>query len=96
MVPTGQEETARRSEAEVRAWEEARRRSEAKAMPHQLEGYKLAEQSQSRFRPWTWAMLVAGIAGALAVTGPRRHGRSRRFVVDRRDEVDDDLSGLRA
>jgi Family of unknown function (DUF6785)/Domain of unknown function (DUF6784) len=35
-------------------------------MPHQLEGFKLAEQSRTPMRPWTWAIMLAGIAGAFA------------------------------
>jgi hypothetical protein len=35
-------------------------------MPHQLEGFKLAEQSRSAQRPWFWALLLASAFGALA------------------------------
>jgi hypothetical protein len=35
-------------------------------MPHQLEGFKLAEQSRSAMRPWFWALLLAGVVGSLA------------------------------
>jgi hypothetical protein len=35
-------------------------------MPHQLEGFKLAEQSRSAQRPWFWALMLAGVVGALA------------------------------
>jgi hypothetical protein len=35
-------------------------------MPHQLEGFKLAEQSRSAQRPWFWALMIAGVVGALA------------------------------
>lgn len=35
-------------------------------MPHQLEGFKLAEQSQASYRHWFWAMLVAGVFGIVA------------------------------
>jgi hypothetical protein len=35
-------------------------------MPHQLEAFKLAEQSRSSQRQWFWALLIAGAFGALA------------------------------
>lgn len=35
-------------------------------MPHQLEGFKLAEQSRSEYRKWFWGMAVIGFIGALA------------------------------
>src|SRR5439155_3959627 len=35
-------------------------------MPHQLEGFKLAEQCGGRYRSWFWMMLAAGILGSLA------------------------------
>jgi hypothetical protein len=35
-------------------------------MPHQLEAFKLAEQSRSAQRPWFWALLLASGFGALA------------------------------
>lgn len=35
-------------------------------MPHQLEGYKLAERAGSGSRRLTWAMLLAAVAGILA------------------------------
>src|SRR5438445_9170146 len=35
-------------------------------MPHQLEGFKLAEQSRSAQRQWFWALLIAVAFGALA------------------------------
>jgi hypothetical protein len=38
----------------------------AHPMPHQLEGFKLAEQSRSALRPWFWALLLAGVVGTIA------------------------------
>lgn len=35
-------------------------------MPHQLEGFKLAEQCHSRYQPWFWTIWVTGILGSLA------------------------------
>jgi hypothetical protein len=35
-------------------------------MPHQLEGFKLAEQSGGEYRKWFWWMLLVGVVGALA------------------------------
>jgi hypothetical protein len=35
-------------------------------MPHQLEAFKLAEQSRSHARPWFIVLVVAAVAGALA------------------------------
>ncbi len=35
-------------------------------MPHQLEGFKLAEVAGSAYRPWFWVIWAAGIVGALA------------------------------
>jgi len=35
-------------------------------MPHQLEGFKLAEQSGGAYRKWFWWMLLVGVLGALA------------------------------
>jgi hypothetical protein len=35
-------------------------------MPHQLEGFKIAERTQSGYRSYFWAMMLAGAVGALA------------------------------
>lgn len=35
-------------------------------MPHQLEGFKLAEQSGGHYRRWFWLMWAAGIVGTIA------------------------------
>jgi hypothetical protein len=35
------------------------------AMPHQLEGFKMAEQSGGEYRKWFWWMLAVGIFGTL-------------------------------
>lgn len=35
-------------------------------MPHQLEGFKLAEQSDGRYSRWFWAMWLVGILGTVA------------------------------
>lgn len=35
-------------------------------MPHQLEGFKLAEQSGGEYRKWFWWMLLVGVLGSLA------------------------------
>jgi hypothetical protein len=34
-------------------------------MPHQLESFKLAEQSRSEYRRWFWALAIFGVIGAL-------------------------------
>jgi hypothetical protein len=35
-------------------------------MPHQLEGFKLAEQAGGEYRKWFWWMLAVGVVGAVA------------------------------
>jgi len=35
-------------------------------MPHQLEAFKLAEQSQSEYRRWFWALAIFGLLAGLA------------------------------
>jgi hypothetical protein len=35
-------------------------------MPHQLEAFKLAEQTRSNLRGWYWGMIFAGVIGSLA------------------------------
>jgi hypothetical protein len=35
-------------------------------MPHQLEGFKIAERTRSSYRSFFWMMMLAGAAGALA------------------------------
>ena len=35
-------------------------------MPHQLEGFKLAEQTDRRYKAWFWWMLAVGAIGAVA------------------------------
>ncbi|MGQ9524581.1 MAG: DUF6785 family protein, partial [Armatimonadota bacterium] len=42
-------------------------------MPHQLEGFKLAERTDGHYRRWFWAIAFAGLAGGLAAFWAMRH-----------------------
>jgi len=42
-------------------------------MPHQIEGFKIAERTRTNARQYMWAMLIAGLIGSLSAFGAHLH-----------------------